>query len=246
MTPDSATTGARRGHLGPWVAGQIARWIVEAKLAADDPLPSESELAARYDVSVRVIRDALRILTSQGVLTTSQGRRAVVANRPSEAIQGYFEFATASDSSAIAELFEVRIALESRSARLAADHATADEIDAIRAALNAMRASSGQIESYADADLAWHAGVVRGSHNRFLVGIHTALAHILRTERISGVTMRLRAGNSASTTLDEHAAVTDAIEAHDPDRAERAMTAHLDRARLLYVDYLESKGSDKG
>lgn len=232
---------ARRGHLGAWVADQIAHWIAESRLAADDPLPSEAELAARYDVSVRVVRDALRILSSQGVIETSQGRRAAVANRPSAAIQGYFQFATASDSSAIAELFEVRIGLETRAAILAAQHATDEEIEAIGTALDRMRDSVGEIEAYAEADLAWHGAVVEASHNRFLIGIHTALAHILRSERISGVSMRLRAGNAGSRTLDEHARVADAIAAHDHAAAERAMNEHLERAQRLYVEYLEER-----
>ena len=238
------TEGARRGQLGAWVAQQIALWIAESRLAADDPLPSEAELAQRYDVSVRVVRDALRILSSQGVIVTSQGRRAAVANRPSEAIQGYFRFATASDSSAIAELFEVRIALETRAAILAAQHGTDEEIAAIQSALATMQASSGEIDTYAEADLEWHAAVVRASHNRFLIGIQAALAHILRSERISGVSMRLRAGNPATRTIDEHAVVTRAIAAHDPATAERAMNEHLERAGALYASYLKARSRE--
>ena len=251
MTDTGSTTtgrtigGARRGQLGAWVAQQIALWIAQARLAADDPLPSEAELAQRYDVSVRVVRDALRILSSQGVIATSQGRRAAVANRPSEAIQGYFEFATASDSSAIGELFDVRIALETRAATLAAQHGSDEEVDAIHAALARMKASSHEIDAYAEADLEWHAAVVRASHNRFLNGMHMALAHILRSERIGGVSMRMRAGNSATRTLDEHAAVTRAIAAHDAEGAERAMTEHLKRAQGLYAEYLKGRAQGR-
>src|SRR3954453_3246043 len=235
----SAST-AQRGHLGAWVANEIAHWIAESRLAADDPLPSEAELAERYGVSVRVVRDALRILSSQGVIATSQGRRAAVANRPSAAIHGYFQFATASDSTAVAELFEVRIALETRAAALATQDATDENISDIEVALAHMRASASEIEAYAEADLAWHAAVVSASHNRFLIGIHTALAEILRSERIGGVSMRLRAGNPASRTIDEHAEVTSAIAARDAAAAERAMRSHLERPQGLYVAYRAS------
>jgi GntR family transcriptional regulator, transcriptional repressor for pyruvate dehydrogenase complex len=241
-----ASLRGRRGQLGAWVADQVAEWIVRGGLRAGDPIPSEAELATSYEVSVRVVRDALRVLSSQGVIQTSQGRRAVVANRASEAVQGYFKFATASDASAIAELFEVRIALETRAAGLAALHGTDDEVAEIRTALEAMRFASREIEAYADADLDWHAAVVRASHNRFLVGIHTALSQILRNERISGVTMRLRAGDSADVTLDEHAAVTTAILQHDRRAAESAMSSHLDRARHLYEDYLGAVRQGRG
>jgi DNA-binding FadR family transcriptional regulator len=235
---DSPAPSLRRGPLGAHVATEIASWIVTGGRRSGDPLPAEAELAARYGVSVRVVRDALRVLSSQGVIQTSQGRRAVVANRPSEAVEGYFKFATASDRAAIGELFEVRIALETRAAALAADRRDAESSARIEAALEAMRASAAEIEGYADADLGWHAAVVEASGNRFLVGIHTALAQILRTERISGATMRFRAGDTAERTLDEHAAITTAIARGDRPAAEAAMRAHLERARTLYEAYL--------
>jgi GntR family transcriptional repressor for pyruvate dehydrogenase complex len=194
-------------------------------------------------VSVRVVRDALRILGSQGVIETSQGRRAVVADRPSAAIEGYFKFVTTSDDRAIAELFEVRTALETRAAGLAAGQASGDEISAIAEALAAMRAASDRIDAYAEADLAWHSAVVRGSHNRFLIGIHAALAEVLRSERIGGVTMRFRAGDPATKTLDEHAAITHAIANGDGASAQGLMLDHLERARQLYATYLASRDS---
>lgn len=236
----------RRGHLGAWVAGEMSTWIVRTGLHAGDPLPSEAELAGTYGVSVRVVRDALRVLSSQGVIQTSQGRRAVVANRPSEAVEGYFKFATASDRAAIGELFEVRIALESRAAGLAAEHGTTDQLDGIGQALGRMRATADEIEAYADADLAWHAQVVEASQNRFLVGIHTALSQILRDERISGATMRYRSGGTAKRTLDEHATITDAIARRDRPGSEEAMQTHLERARQLYVAYLGSRPATGG
>jgi DNA-binding FadR family transcriptional regulator len=234
--------GGRRGALGAWVAAEIAAWVPEAGLRAGDPLPSEAELATRYEVSVRVIRDALRILSSQGVIVTSQGRRATIANSPSAAVEGYFKFATASDQAAVLELFEVRIALESRAAALAAEHAEPADQEAIETALAEMTRKAGELEAYADADLAWHAAVVAASHNRFLAGIHAALAQILRTERITGVTMRYRAGDSATRTLADHTAIADAILAGDRVEAEETMRRHLDRARALYDAYLAAEG----
>src|SRR3954462_1164707 len=111
--PARASAGAsgqvpRRGELGAWVAAEIAAWIGQSGRRPGDPLPAQADLATTYGVSVRVVRDALRMPTSQGVITTSQGRRAAVADQPSKAIEGYFRFVTTSDARAIGELFEVR------------------------------------------------------------------------------------------------------------------------------------------
>jgi len=97
-----------------------------------------------------------------------------------------------------------------------------------------MSRHASEIEAYAEADLAWHAAVVAAAHNRFLAGIQAALAQILRSERITGATMRSRAGQGPSRTLQDHTEVTAAIADGDADRAEASMRRHLERARVAY------------
>ena len=123
-----------RVPLGSLIADALARDIGDRGLRHGDALPSEAELADRFNVSVRVIRDALRTLSNQGIIETSQGKRAVVSDLRPSAVEAYFKFAASNDQDAIGELFDVRIALESRAARLAAEHATDDDLHRIREA----------------------------------------------------------------------------------------------------------------
>ena len=194
-----------RVPLGAQIADDLARDIGNRGLRHGDPLPSEAELAARYQVSVRVVRDALRTLSNQGIIETSQGKRAVVSDRHPSAVEAYFKFAALNDQAATAELFEVRIALETRAAGLAAVHAAEGDLQAVAAASADMELTSDDVERYAAADLAWHAAVVDAAHNQFFSGIHAALAEILREERKKGAQMRARAGGSGAATLDDHA-----------------------------------------
>ncbi len=220
--------------LGQRVADELARDISERRLSPGDPLPSEAELAGRFQVSVRVVRDALRTLSNQGIIETSQGKRAVVANLRPSAVEAYFKFAASNDQEAIGELFDVRIALETRAAGLAAEHASDEDLDRIAAASEVMAAAVDDLEAYADADLAWHAAVVDAAHNRFFGGIHAALAEILREERTKGAQMRARAGKTGAATLDDHARILAALRAHDRLSAEAAMLDHLERARRVF------------
>ena len=226
--------------LGAQIADALARDIRDRGLRHGDALPSEAELADRFRVSVRVIRDALRTLSNQGIIETSQGKRAVVSDLRPTAVEAYFKFAASNDQDAVGELFDVRIALESRAARLAAEHATDDDLERIREASRVMAGSIGDVAAYASADLGWHAAVVDAAHNRFLSGIHSALAEILREERTKGVRLRLRAGQSGAATANDHAAILEALVAHDPGGAEAAMQAHLERARRVFTAYLEA------
>ena len=223
-----------RVPLGALIADELARDIADRSMRHGDALPSEAELADRFKVSVRVIRDALRTLSNQGIIETSQGKRAVVSDLRPSAVEAYFKFAAANDEGAIGELFDVRIALESRAARLAAEHATPEDLDRIRQASHAMVETAGDVAAYAAADLGWHAAVVDAAHNRFLSGIHAALAEILREERTKGVRLRVRAGQSGAATTQDHAAVLAALVAHDAGGAEAAMQAHLERARRVF------------
>jgi GntR family transcriptional repressor for pyruvate dehydrogenase complex len=227
-----------RVPLGQRVADALARDIVERGLRDGDPLPSEAELATRFQVSVRVVRDALRALSNQGIIATSQGKRATVSDLRPSAVEAYFKFAVANDQQAIAELFDVRIALETRAAGLAAENATSEDLERIAGASAEMARSRTDVERYAAADLDWHAAIVDAAHNRFLSGINAALAEILRRERTQGAQLRARAGGSADATRLDHARILDAVKAADRSAAEAAMLEHLERASRVFRAYL--------
>src|SRR5947209_9094081 len=82
---------AQMGTLTQIVAEQLSWLVAEEGLKAGDPLPSEDSLAERFAVSKRVVREALRILSAQGIVQTSQGRKAVVADSKPLAIEAYFK-----------------------------------------------------------------------------------------------------------------------------------------------------------
>lgn len=232
-----------RVPLGARVADELARDIRDRGLHHGDPLPPEAELAARFHVSVRVVRDALRTLSNQGIIETSQGKRAVVSDLRPSAVEAYFKFAASTDQDAIGELFDVRIALETRAAGLAAEHSTDDDLAGIERASATMGATLDDVPAYAAADLAWHAAVVDAAHNRFLSGIHAALAEILREERHTGARLRVQAGESGAATMQDHARILAALRDGDRARAELAMMDHLERARRVFTAYLAS-GTD--
>jgi GntR family transcriptional repressor for pyruvate dehydrogenase complex len=182
-------------------------------------------------VSKRVIREALRALTAQGIVKTSQGKRAVVANAQPVALEAYFKFMRQLDSRAIAELFELREIIEVGAASLAATRAIETDLEPARKALISMAEAGTNAEQLTAGDLAFHAAIINAAHNRFLSAIVDALSGALWEERTLGVLDRLDAGRGPEAALREHRAVLDAVAARDAEAAARHMIEHLRTGR---------------
>jgi GntR family transcriptional regulator, transcriptional repressor for pyruvate dehydrogenase complex len=222
------------------VAEKLSRHIAESRMAPGEPLPSEDRLSQAFLVSKRVIREALRTLSAQGIVKTSQGKRAVVADPQPIALEAYFKFMRRLDARAIVELYELREIVEVRAAALAAQRATSKDIEAARKAVDSMEEAGDDAEKYVAGDLAFHAALMNAAHNRFLSAIVGALSGGLREERKLGVLNRLKAGDSPDKTLREHRAIIDAVAAKDPILAERRIIEHMKTGRT-YIPPADSR-----
>lgn len=170
----------------------------------------ESELAERLGVSRTPVREALQRLETQSLLTRD-GRSLIVASL---------------DHTQMAELYIVRGELEGLAARLAARHATPEEVRVLRDMLKADHALLNDPDALSRANRRFHKQIHLASHNRFLVQqldlLHRSMA-LLATTSISAE------GRSADT-LEEHARIVAAIAAGDGDAADAALRAHISQA----------------
>ena len=222
------------------VAARLRHLIAENQMQVGDALPSEQALSQMFRVSTRVVREGLRALAAQGIIRTSQGRRAVVAEASPVAIEAYFRFVERMDRKSVLELYELREVIEVRATALAAQRATTADIDRARQALEAMASAGDDVEAYVTSDIAFHAAIIDAAHNRFMSVVMTALAGALHAERELGLRNRMRAGKRSSA-IREHRAVLRAVEARDPDRAERAIVAHMASGRADTQAYLSDQ-----
>lgn len=170
----------------------------------------ESELAERFGVSRTPIREALQRMETQG-LARRDGRSLIVASL---------------DHNALAELYVVRGELEGLAARLAARHATPEEVALLREMVAADAALVDDPAALARANRRFHHQLHLASHNRFLV---QQLDLVHRSMLLLATTSLASPGRS-SRALAEHAAIVDAIEAGDGDAAYAALRDHISRA----------------
>jgi len=170
----------------------------------------ESELAERFGVSRTPIREALQRLETQSLLARD-GRSLIVATL---------------DHSQMAELYVVRSELEGLAARLAARHATEEEVRLLREMIAEDRGRVGDPVALARTNRRFHRQVHLASHNRYLV---QQLDLVYRSMALMATTS-LSAKGRSEVALAEHAAIVDAISRGDGDEAYRHLKAHISRA----------------
>ena len=130
------------------------------------------------------------------------------------------------DHNQLAELYTVRAELEALAARLAARHATPEEVRVLAGMVEDDRAILGDPQALARANRRFHHQIHLASHNRYLVQqldlVHRSMALMARTS--------LAAQGRDVVTLDEHQAIVEAIAAHDGPAAEQALRHHISMA----------------
>lgn len=171
----------------------------------------ESELADRFGVSRTPVREALQRLETQSMLTRD-GRSLIVASL---------------DHNQLAELYAVRTELEGLAARLAARHATDEEMRVLRSMVNEDRGLlGGDPRSLSRANKRFHKQIHLASHNRFLV---QQLDLVHRSMALMATTSFAAEGRDAMG-LAEHEAIVRAIEARDGEAAYQALRGHISKA----------------
>lgn len=170
----------------------------------------ESDLAEQFGVSRTPIREALQRLETQRLLARD-GRSLIVASL---------------DHNQLAELYVVRSELEGLAARLAARHATPEEMRVLRTMVDEDMNLIGNPEALSRANRRFHKQIHLASHNRYLVQqldlVHRTMALLATTS--------LAVEGRGQKALQEHDAIVTAIENADGDAAYDALRNHISKA----------------
>ena len=170
----------------------------------------ESDLAERFGVSRTPIREALQRLETQSLLARD-GRSLIVSSL---------------DHNQMAELYVVRTELEGLAARLAARHATAEEVRVLSDMVEEDQKLVNDPSALARANRRFHKQIHLASHNRYLVQqldlVHRSMALMATTS--------IAVEGRGEDTLVEHQAIVDAIAGRDEDGAYSALRTHISQA----------------
>jgi len=198
-----------RRKMTDWVCDELREAIVNLRLRPGEPL-REAALAEKLGVSKTPLREAFARLEQEGLVETTSFKGAVVT--------GY------SDRD-LREIYELRALLEGAAARSAAEHANDATLHALRDVLDRSRALRDAGDLVGLAELLGRFDVIvysQVTNDRIGALIDNLRAHLTRIGRLTeDIPGRVEA------SVEEHAAIVDAILARNPDEADRLMRVHI-------------------
>jgi GntR family transcriptional regulator, transcriptional repressor for pyruvate dehydrogenase complex len=217
------------------VAAQLRTIILGGEMAAGSRLPNEADMARMFGVSRTTVREALRVLSSQGLLFTERGVTGgtFVSRADSQNVSDLLEIGlnvlAGHEALTIEELLETRELIEARAARLAATRRTNDDLRVLDELLATER-SIGAESSFDDAfeaHIRFHVAIAEASHNRLLLVLIKPVFNVLRD-------LASLVRSTGDTVSHDHAELVSAIRGRRANKAEELMIIHLDHIRSLY------------
>lgn len=210
------------------VADSLLDQIVDGDLDVGSALPSEAEIGATYDVSRVTVREALRILSTQGIIRVASGKGSVV--NPLDEWQALaailrYRSARGDDGDVATQLIAVRRMFETEAAAMAAARLTDGALADLAICVETMATASaaGDVDAFVVADLRFHDVILRGSGNVFLAALFEPLTRVLAERRAQ----TSRVPEIQQHAIAEHAAVLAALRDRDPVASRAAMDHHM-------------------
>ncbi|WP_274626532.1 FadR/GntR family transcriptional regulator [Arvimicrobium flavum] len=204
--------------------------------AAGTRLPSEAEISRQLGVSRPVVREALAFLRADGLVESRHGQGLFVTE---QAVLRIRADDLRPDRAGLLDLLEMRRALESETARLAAQRRTPEDVDKLRAALEGMAAAEREGRDGVREDLHFHLTIASIGRNPLLMKIihfwtpalQDAIGYLREADKKDAEILRTR--------QHRHEEIFGFIEAGNADAAHKAMVDHMNET----LDRFEKEGA---
>lgn len=210
------------------VAKQLTGLILDGHLKQGKLLPPERDLAVQLGVSRTVVREATKILQSDGLVSIRHGAGTLVTGATSEPVQRVFTQALHGESDALPKLYQVRCALETEIITIAAAHRTSVDLENLRALCREMDKNLSlpeeQRERLWELDMAFHSALAQATQNSIFVVVLEAATKLLIPMRKRST----RVGRSNEVAQKEHWQLLEFVEARDAASARKLMRTHLE------------------
>jgi GntR family transcriptional repressor for pyruvate dehydrogenase complex len=217
------------------LAQRIVGEITESRLEPGAPLPPEREMLEDYAVARGTLREALRFLEIQGVITmkTGPGGGPVVDRPGSRHLASTMAMMLQLEHTSFRSVLDARVVLEPVLASRAAERITAAELEQLRASLDRMRAGLDDIVAFRDENERFHELIAEAADNPVFHMIISSLTWI-----VDGTALGVEyPPESRRAVLRAHGRIYRAVAARDPDRAAAAMSSHM----ADYLSYLAAR-----
>ena len=208
-----------------------------------EKLPNENELSAKLGISRTTLREAIRILASDGLLEVRRGLGTFVAQPLNQYAEGSIDFQEFSKLKiTLRDLYETRMIFEPEAAALASRRATEDEIKEILRLGDICQREllrDPQGKRRIDSEAAFHGAILKASHNDFLSRFMPILTETI--EQTFALNFNL--DMIAEQAYKDHILIMDFLEKRDAVALKSAVTIHLHHA--LLTEQISLKENEK-
>jgi len=213
----------RKRSLKSQIAEKLITMISNNMIAIGDSLPSERDLAKTYEVSRETIRGSLKILSEKNIIHMEKGFRAKVITGSTQTQQHDYFSSDLHEFNALT-VAETRTVVEVAILRSAAINISDDSICKLAKMLKVQEGLLKDPVAFQISDKEFHTLIYNAGRNELLAQIaKDVYSYALEYRNVA-----LKEELSTVRSLREHQQIYRALISHDPDAAERAITAHVD------------------
>lgn len=214
----------RRGASSGVIARELRQAIADGHFRAGERLPTEREMAEHYGTSRASVRTALREIEAAGLISRRVGAGTFVKDQASDDKD-------IADVTSPLELLEVRLVVEPNITRLAAQNASARDVERLREALEHVEACGDDIEHFTHWDQQFHLLLAECTRNPLMVWLYKHLNEVRERAQWEEAKTRVLTRARMEEYNVQHRAVFEAVVGRDAEHAGSLMAAHIDKAR---------------
>lgn len=210
-------------RLAESIADRILHMITEERrFSAGDKLPNENDLSQELGVSRATLREAVRILSTGGILEIRRGCGTYVLDQTSSADYGALQRAAQATAN-IRDLFEMRLIFEPESAYFAAKCATDEELSEILRYGEAVEAKILSGEDRTQEEQRFHESIAKATHNEFMTHLLPIIFEAIR----SGVILLQKNQALSQKNMSDDRMIMEFLEQRNAEGARTAMKLHI-------------------
>lgn len=210
------------------VARTLGIDIIKGRYPEGAKLPGDAEMMALFSVSRPVLREGVKTLVAKGLLSTRAKIGTVVRQRSAwnmfdvDVLAWHLEGRI--DARFILDLAEIRLAVEPRSAALAAQRRTDTHVAELRRSVEHMRRHKSNPVGFVEGDLDLHVAIAEAADNPFMRSMGGVIQAALRA---SFLLLAPASDRERDVTIDAHERIVEAVENRSPEAASAAMSTAI-------------------
>ncbi|MCM3714328.1 FadR family transcriptional regulator [Alkalihalobacillus oceani] len=223
-------TPIRKKKISEEIVHHICNMVHDGDLQSGSKLPSEGTLAEKFGVSKTVVREAMSVLKTSGVIKGLPGSGNFINNLDG----GLFVTSIAPallDKESVLEIFELRRGLEIEAASLAADRATLEEIEELRE-INRKLSEAKILEETIEQDFRFHECLIKATHNSSFIKVFSTISTLFKNGIKENKMKSINIPGRQAEGVDEHNKIIESIQEKNSQQARKNMRNHLQNNEL--------------